>query len=51
MIDIKASMMFPKSSKKHILMVSLNALKEGVFKNIEKASKVELSDKDLLTRN
>lgn len=51
MIDIKASMMFPKCSKKHILMVSLNALKEGVFKNIEKASKVELSDKDLLTRN
>ena len=32
-------------------MVSLNALKEGVFKNTEKASKVELSDKDLLTRN
>lgn len=32
-------------------MVSLKALKEGVFKNIEKASKVELSDKDLLTRN
>lgn len=32
-------------------MVSLNALKEGVFKNIEKASKVELSDKDLSTRN
>lgn len=28
-----------------------DALKEGVFKNIEKASKVELSDKDLLTRN
>lgn len=43
--------MFPKCSKKHILMVSLNVLKEGVFKNIEKASKVELSDKDLLTRN
>ena len=37
--------------QKHILMVSLNALKEGVFKNIEKASKVELGDKDLLTRN
>ena len=51
MIIIKASMMFPKCSKNHILMVSLNALKEGVFKNIEKASKVELSDKDLLTRN
>lgn len=51
MIDIKASMMFPKCSQKHILMVSLNALKDGVFKNIEKASKVELSDKDLLTRN
>ena len=32
-------------------MVSLNALKEGVFKNIEKTSKVELGDKDLLTRN
>ena len=32
-------------------MVSLNVLKEGVFKNIEKASKVEFSDKDLLTRN
>lgn len=32
-------------------MVSLNALKDCVFKNIEKASKVELSDKDLLTRN
>ncbi len=32
-------------------MGSLNVLKEGVFKNIEKASKVELSDKDLLTRN
>ena len=43
--------MFPKCSIKHILMVSLNALKEGVFKDIEKASKVELSDKDLLTRN
>lgn len=43
--------MFPKCSKKHILMVSLNVLKEGVFKDIENASKVELSDKDLLTRN
>lgn len=32
-------------------MVSLNALKEGVFKDIEKASKAELSNKDLLTRN
>ena len=32
-------------------MVSLNALKEGVFKNIENASKVELSDKYFLTRN
>ncbi len=32
-------------------MVSLNVLKEGVFKDIEKASKVKLSDKDLLTRN
>ena len=30
-------------------MGSLNELKEGVFKDIEKASKVELSDKDLLT--
>ena len=30
-------------------MVSLNVQKEGVFKNIEKTSKVELSDKDLLT--
>ena len=43
--------MFPKCSKKHIFMVSLNALTEGVFKDIEKASKVELSDKDLLTQN
>ena len=51
MIIVKASMMFPKCSKKHILMVSLNALKEGVFKDIEKASKAELSDKDLLTWN
>ena len=32
-------------------MVSLNVLKEGVFKDIEKASKVEFSGKDLLTRN
>lgn len=32
-------------------MVSLNVLKEGVFKDIEKASKVELTDKDLLTQN
>lgn len=30
-------------------MVSLNVLKEGVFKNIEKASKMEFSDKGLLT--
>jgi hypothetical protein len=30
-------------------MVSLNVLKEGVFKDIEKASKVEFSDKGLLT--
>ena len=44
-------MMLPKCSKKYILMVSLNALKEGVFKDIEKASEVELSGKDLLTRN
>ena len=43
--------MFPKCSKKHILMGSLNVLKEDVFKGIEKASKVEFSDKDLLTRN
>lgn len=50
MIDIKASMMFPKCSKKHILMVSLNVLKEGVFKDIEKASKVKFSDKELLTQ-
>ena len=42
-------MMFPKCSKKHILMVSLNVLKEGVFKGIEKASKVKIGDKDLLT--
>ena len=51
MIDIKASMMFPKCSKKHIFIVSLNVLKEGVFKDIEKASKVEFSDKNLLTQN
>ena len=43
--------MFPKCSKKHILMVSLNALKEGVFKDIEKASKRGFNSKDLLTRN
>lgn len=30
-------------------MVSLNVQKEGVLNDIEKASKVELSDKDLLT--
>lgn len=30
-------------------MVSLNVLKEGVFKDIKKASKVEFSDKGLLT--
>ena len=29
-------------------MVGLNVLKEGVFKDIEKASEVEFSDKDLL---
>lgn len=44
-------MMFPKYSTKHIFMVSLNVLKEGVFKDIEKASKVEFSDKNLLTQN
>lgn len=44
-------MMFPKCSQKHILMVSLNVLKEDVFKGIEKASKTGISDKDLLTRN
>ena len=32
-------------------MVSLNVLKDGVFKDVKKASKVELGDKDLLTRN
>ena len=42
--------MFPKCSKKHIFMVSF-VLKEGVFKDIEKASKVEFSDKNLLTQN
>lgn len=41
--------MFQKCSKKYILMVSLNVLKEAVFKDIEKASKMELRDKDLLT--
>lgn len=30
-------------------MVSLNVLNEGVFKDIEKASRVEFSDKGLLT--
>ena len=30
-------------------MVSLNALKEGVFKDIEKASKKGFGSKDLLT--
>lgn len=50
-IDIKTSMMFPKCSQKHILIVSVNMLKEGVFKDIEKVSKVEFSDKDLLTQN
>ena len=29
--------MFPKCSKKHILMGSLNVLKEGVFNGIEMA--------------
>lgn len=47
MIDIKTSIIFPKCSPKHILIVSVNMLKEGVFKDIEKASKVEFSDKDL----
>ncbi len=32
-------------------MVSLNVLKEDVFKGIEKASKVDFGDKDLLTQN
>ena len=32
-------------------MVSLNVLKECVFKDIEKASKVEFGDKDLLIQN
>ena len=49
MIDVKASMMFPKSSKKHILMGSLNVLKEGVFNGIEMASKKGFGSKDLLT--
>jgi len=35
----------------HILMRSLNVTKEGVFNDIEMASKAEFSDKDLLTRN
>lgn len=35
--------MFPKCSPKHILIASVNMLKEGVFKDIEKASKVDLS--------
>ena len=48
MIGVKASIMFPKCSKRHIFMVGLNVLKEGVFKDIEKASEVEFSDKDLL---
>ena len=32
-------------------MVSLIVVKQVVFNGIEKASKVELSDKDLLIRN
>ena len=32
-------------------MVSLNVIKENVFKGIKEASKVEFVDKDLLTRN
>lgn len=51
MIIIEASMMFPRCSKKHILMVSLNVVKENVFNDIKMASKVKFSDKDLLTRN
>lgn len=39
MIDIKTSMMFPQCSQKHILIVSLNMLKEGVFKDIKKGFK------------
>ena len=31
--------MFPKCSQKHILTVSLNMLKEGVFKDIKKGFK------------
>ncbi len=49
MTDVMASMMFPKCSKKHILMGSLNLLKEGVFNGIEMASKKGFSSKDLLT--
>ena len=37
--------------QKTYFMVSLNVLKEGVFKDIEKASKVEFGDKDLLIQN
>ena len=51
MIDIKASMMFPKCSKKHILMVSLNVVKEDAFNDIKMASKIDFGDKDLLTHN
>ena len=43
--------MFPKCSKKHILMVSLNVVKENVFNDIKMASKVKFDDKDLLTLN
>ena len=49
MTDVIASMMFPKCSKKHILMGSLNVLKEGVFNGIEMASKKGFGSKDLLT--
>ena len=48
---IKVSMMFPRCSKKHILMVSLNVVKEDVFNDIKMASKIDFGDKDLLTRN
>jgi len=48
---MQPSMMFPKYSKKHILMGSLNVLKEDVFNGIEMASKVGFCDKDLLTWN
>lgn len=41
--------MFPKCSKKHIFMGSLNVLKEGVFNGIEMASKKRFGSKDLLT--